>query len=154
MADYNVNMKQWNGTSFDNVLPLAFNSKALEGKSYDDIVQYVQSFVGTGGENILATWGTYIGNGKYGSSNSNIITCNFTPCMIALLNYSDSVFSGCDFAIKSYNHFSNYYYHNEVSWLNNGVKWFTTNTSSSAAQSQYNVKGVNYPYIIFGYQNS
>ena len=44
MADYNVNMKQWNGSSFDNVLPLAFNSKALDGKSYDDIIQYVQSY--------------------------------------------------------------------------------------------------------------
>ena len=31
MADYNVNMKQWNGTSFDNVLPLAYNAKQLGG---------------------------------------------------------------------------------------------------------------------------
>ena len=105
-------MKKFNGTDYDGLLSLAYNalnSQQLGGKTYDDIVQYVQSFVGIGGENILATWGTYTGNGKYGSSNSNIITCNFTPCMIALLNYSDNVFSGYDFAIKSYNHFGNYY---------------------------------------------
>lgn len=36
MADYNVNMKQWNGTSFDNVLPLAYNAKQLEGKTWGD----------------------------------------------------------------------------------------------------------------------
>lgn len=45
MADYNVNMKQWNGTSFDNVLPLAYNALALNGKTYtnvyDEITQYV-----------------------------------------------------------------------------------------------------------------
>lgn len=47
MADYNVNMKQWNGTSFDNVLPLAYNALALNGKTYtdvyDEITQYVAS---------------------------------------------------------------------------------------------------------------
>ena len=45
MADYNVNMKQWNGTSFDNVLPLAYDAKQLEGKSYNDIIQYAQNLV-------------------------------------------------------------------------------------------------------------
>ena len=45
MADYNVNMKQWIGTSFDNVLPLAYNAKQLEGKSYNDIIQYAQNLV-------------------------------------------------------------------------------------------------------------
>ena len=43
MADYNVNMKQWNGTSFDNVLPLAYNSNLLNGKTYTDIQQWVNS---------------------------------------------------------------------------------------------------------------
>lgn len=37
MADYNVNMKQWNGSSFDNVLPLAYNSNLLDGQSFDQI---------------------------------------------------------------------------------------------------------------------
>lgn len=45
MADYNVNMKQWNGSSFDNVLPLSYNAKQLEGKSYNDIIQYSQNLV-------------------------------------------------------------------------------------------------------------
>ena len=38
MADYNVNMKQWNGTSFDNVLPLAYNAKQLEGQSLAEVI--------------------------------------------------------------------------------------------------------------------
>ena len=45
MADYNVNMKQWNGTSFDNVLPLAYmanNAGRLNGKTYEEIQTYVK----------------------------------------------------------------------------------------------------------------
>ena len=49
MADYNVNMKQWNGTSFDNVLPLAYNSKRLDGKTYGELPKlHLGSYVGTG----------------------------------------------------------------------------------------------------------
>lgn len=45
MADYNVNMKQWNGTSFNNVLPLAYNAKQLGGKTYDEIWNIVKQYV-------------------------------------------------------------------------------------------------------------
>lgn len=43
MADYNVNMKQWNGTSFDNVLPLAYNAKQLEGSSLSELKTDIQN---------------------------------------------------------------------------------------------------------------
>ena len=39
MADYNVNMKQWNGTSFDNVLPLAYDSNKIDGKTWAQVTQ-------------------------------------------------------------------------------------------------------------------
>ena len=63
MADYNVNMKQWNGTSFDNVLPLAYNAKQLEGQSLAEIKQWVHD------NGLLLYTGQYIGTGAYGSSN-------------------------------------------------------------------------------------
>lgn len=66
MADYNVNMKQWNGTSFDNVLPLAYNALALNGKTYvnvyDEITQYVANNY-TKCEVI-----SHIGNGLHGGT--------------------------------------------------------------------------------------
>lgn len=40
MADYNVNMKKFNGTDYDNLLPLAYNalnSQQLVGKTFDEI---------------------------------------------------------------------------------------------------------------------
>lgn len=80
MADYNVNMKQWNGTSFDNVLPLAYNSKTLDGKSYDDIVQYVQNLVANNA--VLLHTGSYVGNGTYGINEYKEITFPFKPELI------------------------------------------------------------------------
>ena len=73
MADYNVNMKQWNGTSFDNVLPLAYNAKQLEGQSLADVKQWVQD------NGLLLYTGSYRGTGTYGSSNPTSITFPFEP---------------------------------------------------------------------------
>ena len=73
MADYNVNMKQWNGTSFDNVLPLAYNAKQLGGQSLAEVKQWVQD------NGLLLYTGQYMGTGKYGKNNPNSITFPFEP---------------------------------------------------------------------------
>lgn len=57
MADYNVNMKQWNGTSFDNVLPLAYNAKQLGGTTLSELKTWVQD------NNLLLFTGQYVGTG-------------------------------------------------------------------------------------------
>ena len=73
MADYNVNMKQWNGTSFDNVLPLAYNAKQLGGQSLAEVKQWVQD------NGLLLYTGSYRGTGTYGASNPTSITFPFEP---------------------------------------------------------------------------
>ena len=76
MADYNVNMKQWNGTSFDNVLPLAYNAKnaeALAGNSFGDIQQWVKD------NGLWLYTGQYTGTGTYGASNPVSIQFPFEP---------------------------------------------------------------------------
>lgn len=73
MADYNVNMKQWNGTSFDNVLPLAYNAKQLGGQSLAEVKQWVQD------NNLLLYTGQYTGTGTYGVSNPVSIQFPFEP---------------------------------------------------------------------------
>ena len=75
MADYNVNMKQWNGTSFDNVLPLAYNAKQLGGQSLEEVKQWVQD------NNLLLYTGQYTGTGTYGESNPNSVTIPFSPIL-------------------------------------------------------------------------
>ena len=75
MADYNVNMKQWNGTSFDNVLPLAYNAKQLGGQSLAEVKQWVQD------NGLLLYTGQYTGTGTYGSKNPTSITFPFEPIL-------------------------------------------------------------------------
>lgn len=76
MADYNVNMKQWNGTSFDNVLPLAYNAKQLEGQSLAEVKQWVQD------NGLLLYTGHYTGTGTYGKNNPTTLTFPFEPLFI------------------------------------------------------------------------
>lgn len=75
MADYNVNMKQWNGTSFDNVLPLAYNAKQLGGQSLAEVKQWVQD------NGLLLYTGQYIGTGDYGISNPTSVVFPFEPTL-------------------------------------------------------------------------
>ena len=73
MADYNVNMKQWNGTSFDNVLPLAYNAKRFDGQSLADVEQWAEF----NGYKVVT--GQYVGNGSHGKSHPTTIVCPFEP---------------------------------------------------------------------------
>ena len=75
MADYNVNMKQWNGTSFDNVLPLAYNAKQLGGQSLAEVKQWVQD------NGLLLYTGQYTGTGTYGASHPTSVTFPFKPVL-------------------------------------------------------------------------
>ena len=81
MADYNVNMKQWNGSSFDNVLPLAYNAKQLEGKSLAEVKQWVQD------NGLLLYTGQYTGTGTYGQNNPSSITFPFEPILFICPTY-------------------------------------------------------------------
>lgn len=98
MADYNVNMKQWNGTSFDNVFPLAYNAKQLGGQSLAEVKQWVQD------NNLLLYSGQYTGTGTYGSSNPTSVTFPFEP----ILFFMPSLVGGnvntirCDYLTESY----------------------------------------------------
>ena len=74
--DYNINMKQYNGSDYDNILPLAYNSlnsQQLAGKTYDEIQNLFTR------EDLFLQTGSYTGNGTYGSNNPTSVTLLFTP---------------------------------------------------------------------------
>ena len=74
MADYNVQMKQFNGTSFDNILPYASQALTLAGGgSATEIIAQARA-----GLSQIAT-GSYVGNGTVGESNAITIQCGFKP---------------------------------------------------------------------------
>lgn len=77
MADYNVQMKQYNGTSFDNILPYASQALTLAGGgSATEIIAQARA-----GLSQIAT-GSYVGTGTYGQSNPTVINCGFKPRMV------------------------------------------------------------------------
>lgn len=87
MADYNVNMKQWNGTSFDNVLPLAYNShnaEQLGGQSLVEVQQWVKQWVEDMG--LMLYSGQYTGTGTYGANHPTSVTFPFAPSIFFLPN--------------------------------------------------------------------
>ena len=70
MADYNVQMKQYNGTSFDNILPYASQALTLAGGgSATEIISQARA-----GLSQIAT-GSYVGNGQISLS----INIGFKP---------------------------------------------------------------------------
>lgn len=73
MADYNVQMKQYNGTSFDNILPYASQALTLAGGGgATEIIAQARS-----GLSQFAT-GSYVGNGQLELN----ITVGFKPKVI------------------------------------------------------------------------
>lgn len=85
MADYNVQMKQYNGTSFDNILPYASQALTLAGVGgATEIIAQARA-----GLSQIAT-GSYVGTGTYGPENPTVIVCGFRPKMV--LFYSNSYY--------------------------------------------------------------
>ena len=80
MADYNVQMKQYNGTSFDNILPYASQALTLAGGGgATEIIAKARV-----GLSQIATGG-YVGTGTYGASNPTVITCGFKPKVVLFI---------------------------------------------------------------------
>lgn len=78
MADYNVQMKQYNGTSFDNILPYASQALTLTGGGgATEIIAQARA-----GLSQFAT-GSYVGTGVNSESSTPIeITFSFKPRLI------------------------------------------------------------------------
>lgn len=75
MADYNVQMKQYNGTSFDNILPYASQALTLAGGGgATEIIAQARA-----GLSQIAT-GSYVGNGQ----NTVLVQVGFKPKIIMI----------------------------------------------------------------------
>ena len=87
MADYNVQMKQYNGTSFDNILPYASQALTLAGGGgATEIIAQARA-----GLSQIAT-GSYVGTGTYGQSHPTVINCGFKPKMVFIFAANGSLF--------------------------------------------------------------
>lgn len=145
MADYNVNMKQWNGSSFDNVLPLAYNAKQLEGQSLAEVKQWVQD------NRLLLYTGQYTGTGTYGSGRPTSITFPFEP--IVLIGPIDLSIAGRAINIvtsmkTSYeqHYWFNYQEFLKISTDRKTISWYST----TGVNEQFNRLGRAYYFAAIG----
>lgn len=77
MADYNVQMKQYNGTSFDNILPYASQALTLAGGgSATEIIAQARA-----GLSQIAS-GSYVGNGNWDQNYSVTLNLGFKPRLV------------------------------------------------------------------------
>ena len=82
--NYNINMKKFNGTDYDGLLPLAYNalnSQQLDGKTFNEIQTLLTS------TDLYLYTGTYKGTGTYGTNNPTVLTFPFEPVIIFMPTY-------------------------------------------------------------------
>ena len=149
MADYNVNMKQWNGTSFDNVLPLAYNAKQLGGQSLAEVKQWVQD------NGLLLYTGSYIGTGTYGESLPTKLTFPFEPIIIFMPAYLTYDNHGWDIIQTNMVMESYYSFYNTFDSGRCYIKSSTDRKTfslydSGSAGNQYNNEGQIYYFAAIG----
>lgn len=153
MADYNVNMKQWNGTSFDNVLPLAYNSNKLGGQSLDQIKQWVDD------NGLLLYTGQYTGTGTYGESNPTTFTFPFAPSLFFIPNASRDQYNpylGLEVIPSLYLSTSYINMDTVLGWTihvkksADGKTFYMYGTAAAGEYGQANASGITYAFAAIG----
>lgn len=177
MADYNVNMKQWNGTSFDNVLPLAYDSNKIDGKTWAQVTQllleksggtmtgdlilngdptdalqavtkqYVDGYVDGKANNIEIV--NWIGNGS--SSNTKVFSQIEPDVILVTCDQESPKGSISGIFTKSvttiYYNYNDTRLRNTIANINGSTVEFTSNFSMSANTFSFNLNGVHYSMI-------
>ena len=160
MADYNVQMKQYNGTSFDNIFPHAYladtATELAGGWSATEIIAQARA-----GLSQIAT-GSYVGTGTWGKSHPVVINCGFKPKIVLIYNINAQAEShGTNPAIHGLTMFgwvqdvvnsSLDGMSLSIKWTqtDTGLSWYSNSTDSSGAESQNNTSGKKYYWIALG----
>lgn len=82
--NYNINMKKFNGTDYDGLLPLAYNalnSQQLDGKTFNEIQNLFEDLVVNFS---YFSYGSYKGTNTYGPRYPNSIQFSFNPKLFFL----------------------------------------------------------------------
>ena len=108
MADYNVQMKQFNGTSFDNILPYASQALTLAGGG--DATEIIAQ--ARAGLSQIAT-GSYVGNGMATKDTTVSIVLPFAPKLVIIFPFTQVEWSPPDTSSDTYTE-SGF-----LQWLNN-----------------------------------
>lgn len=153
----NIGLNQW--VASDPVLREDFNA---DNAKIDAALKSMGEELTNGLEGIRSgllkvTTGSYVGTGTSGSTNPNTLTFDFEPLLV-FVSYSRylAIFcKGAPYATVvgahgfSYNGNTYAWFITDISWAENAVIWYTTDTSSPPS-SQLNISGATYNYIAIG----
>ena len=148
----NYQLSQWDAE--DRILREDFNAdnaKLEQALAAQAEAQNQMQTALAGCGNCKVVYGTYTGNGKYGSSNKNTLTFEHKPIMV-FVQARDYVSNTADYHLRmvrtstwSNGAHDNYYFAQTVSWTDTSVSWYST--SGTTAECQFNKSSTVYCYV-------
>ena len=137
----------------DATLNAIKNAAEEDVQSLSETVAAVAASLGSGGQNARIAWGTYTGNGTYGSSNSRTLTFDFYP-MLIVCGSDWFVSSGCSPTVflrgraKACSECGCYTIN--VTWSDTGITWYSDQSDDYMA----NKANIAYSYVALGCDNA
>ena len=165
MSNYDITMKQYNGTDYDSLYPktvsqqVALNNSnvaesiglTMPNPTILDAVSKVQTNLNWA-FNVLSTAvvGTYTGDGTYGTANKTSLTFNFIPKLVIVHGYHETaifIHGNPSSNLISFSDASNIIL--GVSWNDNDkkVEWYTDMTTGVPDRYQLNIENMSYYYF-------
>lgn len=151
MDDFNAAFQ-----TIDETLKAGADAVADEAAARETAVTAVAQALGTGGQNCRIAWGSYTGNGKYGSSNPNTLNFDFKPMMVWVGGANSGggtafpatflrpvTLSRSDSATPDHQL--------NVNWGENQVSWYASSYTTIYAANQCNAENTTYYYVAIGY---
>lgn len=152
-----IQMSDFNDLTHKLDAALKANADAAAGKAdgaafaaMQEAVATLTAAVGTHGQNARIAFGSYTGDGKYGSANPNSLTFDFKPVMVFIGSDNESYLSGGQMiwpltlgsAVAGGSV--------RVTWSGHSVSWYTLETTNPHIY-QSNRSGYVYRYVAIGY---
>ena len=151
--DDRIMMEDFNADNAKLDAALAAKADAEDVTALAETVAALTAGLGSGGQNARIAWGTYTGNGTYGSSNARSLTFDFYP-MLIVCGSDWFVSSGCSPTVflrgraKACSECGCYPIN--VTWSDTGITWYN-DQSDDYMDNEANVA---YSYVAIGCDNA
>lgn len=145
-----IRMQDFNDLTGKLDAALKAGADATAGKAEASAVTAIAQDIGSGGKNCRIAWGTYTGDGTYGTANPTSLSFDFKPELILvgcqqenagiqswMLRPVTKALACCGANIQ-------------LTWTETGVSW-VTQASANPHTHQNNTEGYVYHYVALGY---
>ena len=148
--DDRIMMEDFNADNEKIDAALAAKADAEDVTALGETVAAVAESIGSGGQNARIAWGSYTGNGKYGSGNPTSLSFDFIPVLVFIVSDDNACLGNSRFirpCVYGTDHDNQAL---KVTWTDHGLSWHTDTTLNPHIH-QCNTAGYQYTYIAIGY---